>query len=70
MNKEENLKELSGEKFEELKSVGYLGNKYLEKYCHPHTTIEINEDGIYLRENLFFIPWENIKLDDKDESCQ
>lgn len=64
------IREIDNKQFDELKEIGCLANKYLEKYCHPHTTIEINEDGIYLRENLFFIPWENIKLDDKDESCQ
>lgn len=53
-------------KIDDLRKIGELGKRYLKKYCHPHTTIEMNEDGIYLKENLIFIPWKNIKHDDKD----
>lgn len=66
----EDIKELNQEEIEELINIGRLGKRYLKKYCHPHTRIEMDEDGIYLNENLCFIPWDNIKLDDKDEFYQ
>lgn len=66
----EDKKEIDKKRFDELREIGCLANEYLEKYCHPHAVIEINEDGIKLSENLVFIPSDEIKLVDKNESCQ
>lgn len=68
--KVDDKKEIDKKRFNELKEIGCLANEYLEKYCHPHSVIEINEDGIKLSENLVFIPSDEIKFGDKNESCQ
>ena len=68
--KVEDMKELDQIRYDGLKEIGCMANEYLEKYCHPHTVIEINEDGIKLSENLVFIPSDEIKHGDRNESCQ
>ena len=52
----EDMKEIDKKQFDELRNIGRLANEFLEKYCHPHSVIEINEDGIMLTETLIFIP--------------
>lgn len=68
MKTEDIKKEIENKQFDELREIGRLANEFLEKHCHPHSVIEINEDGIILTETLIFIPKEEIKLDDKNVS--
>lgn len=68
--KAEKKKEIESKQFDELREIGRLANEFLEKHCHPHSFIEINEDGIKLSENIIFIPRDEIKLDDKNVSYQ
>ena len=65
MKAEDNKKEIENKQFDELREIGRLANEFLEKHCHPHSVIVINEDGIKLSENIIFIPSDEIKLDDK-----
>lgn len=62
--KVEKKKEIENKQFDELREIGRLANEFLEKYCHPHSVIEINEDGIKLNENIIFIPRDEIEPDD------
>lgn len=53
-----------------IRQINDLATDYIEKYCHPHTTIEINEDGLKIKEDLLFLPNEHLIHDDKDETYQ